>query len=220
VTIDSEGWEVIEKHVGYGPKNAKVIFLGMEEGGPPEPEKLMKDLIDRSKRAPFCEISPSKTIVRTWRGMSDFMLRRDGSKNPTRESRREYQNQSLGKFHGDSLVMELMPYPAPNVKDWPYAERDACREAYLKRLRPIRTKLLKEVIALAEREFIICYGKTYTKYFEELFPSNLKWTPDENFLTARWNDQHIAIIPHFCSRQLNSDDQLAALFSALSAPDQ
>jgi hypothetical protein len=213
-------WKIIENHIGYGRKDAPVVFVGMEEGADRNLEMLKPNLIERSSMPQFAEID-GKTLktVRTWRVACDFMLRRAGHGTTNHTSRLEYQRFKLGRLNGDSLLTELMPYPSPGLDCWPYADlgRDTDRATYINRLMPDRLRLLSELLAAHPREFIVCYGKGYSAQFKKLFPADLNWQPNGSLEVAQWKAQRVAITPHFVSREFNTEQQMAALYRALDA---
>ena len=111
--------------VGYGSLNASVWFAGMEEAGGGEDNirsrlnfRQVEDCAEAHKTLGITKHHfGKKTIQRTWRGMCYVMLRLEG-KEPDTESIRNYQADYLGRFHGSSLLCELMPIPKPNISSW------------------------------------------------------------------------------------------------------
>jgi hypothetical protein len=104
-------WDRIEGFIGYGARNAPVVFIGMEEGADPN-EDLRSGLARRSLFGPIVELTPQVRTRRTWRTMCDLMLRREGNSAPALADRRSYQCERLGRATGETLLTELMPYPS------------------------------------------------------------------------------------------------------------
>ncbi|OYU48005.1 MAG: hypothetical protein CFE31_13450 [Rhizobiales bacterium PAR1] len=213
-------WQKIENFIGYGPINAPVVFVGIEEGASRDRDKLENELLARSNAPALAELNcPDFKTIKTWRVMCDFMLRREGQVNTDRDSRLHYQRNRLGKSSDDSLLTELLPYPSPGLDVWPYNElgRDANRETYLRRILPGRVELLKTVIASHRRECVICYGKGYAPLFKQLFPAALVWQRINTFELAKLDGQIIAIVPHFAGRSFNSESQMADFYRFMAA---
>ncbi len=75
--------------------------------------------------------------------------------------RRWYRAKRLGRSDGDSLLIEILPYPHPKTSEWLYARfgRFPSRAAYEDALLKPRITLLRGVIERFDRKAIICYGK-------------------------------------------------------------
>jgi hypothetical protein len=203
-------WDRIERFIGYGPADAPVIFLGMEEGG--DNDQLLPDLMGRSHSDQFEEIGHRKTTQRTWRVMCDLMLRREGVKTPTVQKRLAYQQDRLGKRSGDTLVAELMPYPSRSADDWPkiYEQRFATRRHYLRGLAPKRCNLLRDLLRSTPRELIVCYGKAHWDHYRAIFDHPSNPGPASHIEIGEWESARVVLAPHFCSRAFNSEAQLAS----------
>lgn len=117
--------------VGYGTLTANTWFIGMEEGGGGEANilarlnfKAAEDCAEAHRQLGITRFhiqpgSPScqPKVQRTWGRMAHLMLLLEG-KEPTTESRRLYQAERLGRTHGDTLLMELMPLPKRSLREW------------------------------------------------------------------------------------------------------
>lgn len=207
-------WSRIERFIGYGRADAPVIFIGMEEGRAAD-SNLDADLRGRAQSQSIASLGRHERTQRTWRPMCDLMLRRSGIAAPTAEERLKYQVEKLGRPDGDTLLTELMPYPSTRIADWPYAAEPylrGTRPEYMARCLPMRIELLKGVLASAERELVVCYGKGHWVHFAQLFDCELK--ANGAFRIGRTGRTTVALVPHFCSRPFNSDAQMAALAAA------
>lgn len=147
-------WNVIESFLGYGNINAPVVFVGMEEGLA-DPERLQDDLKYRSTFEPVMDVyeahlglAKGKKLFgerprgqRTWRVMADVMLHFEGGLPATKEerakARKEYRAKILGNKCAESLLLELLPYPHGNIKQWLYERFGATkREKSMRRNSP------------------------------------------------------------------------------------
>jgi hypothetical protein len=206
-------WNRIESFVGYGHLQAPVVFIGMEEGAAADDAKLPAELVERSSWEQVCPITEIDSIVRTWRPMCDLMLRRNGVARPTLKDRRDYQKYRLGRPGEDSLLMELLPYPARRSDRWPYGgapyNRDKNRKEYKSRLIPKRQEMLKKIIEGAPRELIVGYGKEYWEHYEKLL-EGVTWDrqPEPPYKTGYWKAARVVFAPHFVHKHFNKDDQL------------
>ncbi len=218
-------WERIENFVGFGRFDAPVVFVGIEEGLASE-EHLSSDLTRRSGFEPTMDLrkahegiadtdkwfGPSKIkCQRTWRPMCDLMLRRGGTLSPTLQTRNEYQALRLGRSNGDTLLMELLPYPHKKNTRWLYARfgRYPTREAYERAMVPKRKELIRNALAQAKREIVVCYGKDHWPQFMPLFAGAV-WQDRSPFQSTSIGGTRVVLAPHFRRKEFNTDQQLAS----------
>jgi hypothetical protein len=222
-------WARIEGFIGFGRRNAPVVFIGMEEGLT-ESSALDDDLKLRSTyedsvmdlKTAHRGVAESDRIFDpdlayrqpTWRVMADIMLRRAGNPDPTRDDRRRYGALQLGRSAGDSLLAELLPYPHTKSSEWLYERfgRHLTREDYTSKLLPDRKRLLRSVLAEAQRELIVCYGKAHWRSYQEIF-EQADWSWESPFIVAEWRGARVVLTKHFSSSAFNTDKQLAQLAS-------
>lgn len=212
--LDEAAWDRIEGFIGYGRADAPVVFIGMEEGRAAD-SNLDEDLRGRAQSPTITSLGCHERTQRTWRPMCDLMLRRSGIASPTAQQRLGYQQAKLGRPEGETLLTELMPYPSTRIADWPYAAepyRRGTRPEYMARCLPARIALLRGVLASAERELVVCYGKGHWGHFARLFGCDL--VANGAFRIGRIGRTTVALVPHFCSRPFNSYGQMAALAAA------
>lgn len=219
-------WEKIENHLGWGQPDAPVVFIGMEEGYSGSYELLGLHLSERSIYTEIMETNfeNSKKIIKTYRAPCHFMRRRDlmlrneNFTSPSNAQLLEYQK-NFGKKDGNVFLLELMPYPVKNIREWPYGGapffRDKDRKTYINRLLEHRCKLLQNSIKLAHREAIICYGRGYRNFYRQIFPSDLSWQLFNGFEVADWKGQRVAIVPHFAARPFNALSRADDLFQLM-----
>jgi hypothetical protein len=219
-------WDRIETFVGFGRLDAPVVFIGIEEGLE-NASALPEDLRVRSTyearvmdlKAAHREIAgtehyfdPERAPKRpTWRVMADVMLRREGHAEPTGTDRRRYRALHLGRTHGDSLLVELLPYPHPKSHDWLYAGfgKYLTREAYEMDQIPRRITLLRDALGEHEHHLIVCYGKGRWPEFQRLF-ADVIFAGDELMRVGHVGRTRIVLTHHFSRETFNSGEQLAA----------
>lgn len=219
-------WERIERFIGFGRRDAPVVFIGMEEGLK-DAGALDEDLAIRSNyesqvmdlREAHRGIAGTERYFDpdraprqpTWRVMADLMLRREGLTSPTGEDRRRYRALRLGRSDGDTLLAELLPYPHPKASDWLYERfgKYRTREAYIDALLPRRSRLLRDVLAEAPREVVVCYGKTHWPHYQALF-DEVNWRDKGPFRIGEAGRARVILTTHFSDRGFNTEEQLAA----------
>jgi hypothetical protein len=198
--------------VGYGSLNARIWFIGMEEAGGGEDNlrsrlafRQVEDCAEAHKILGITKHHFGKKVIqRTWRGMCYVMLRLEG-KESDRESIRNYQADYLGRFHGSSLLCELMPIPKPNIGDWGYEElipQFASRQEYYKVVKPRRIKYLRLLLSKHRPEIVICYGKIFWRDYQELF-CNLRLNTSGQFLVAQEKGLVVILTDHFAAKSMN-----------------
>jgi hypothetical protein len=220
-------WDRIETFIGFGRRDAPVVFIGMEEGLK-DASALDEDLRIRSTyEAPVMDLKEAHRGVAgteryfdperaprqpTWRVMADLMLRRDGNAAPSGDDRRRYRALRLGRADGDALLVELMPYPHPRASDWLYQRfgKFETRDDYMARMLPKRIALLRGVLAEAFRDVVVCYGKSYWPYYERLF-DEVRFRDEPPFRIGDRDGTRVVLTTHFSDRGFNTDNDLAAL---------
>lgn len=223
-------WKRIEEFVGFGRRDAPVVFIGMEEGLK-NAAALDDDLAIRSTyETPIVDLKEAHAGIAgtenyfepdraprqpTWRVIADLMLRRElPGTTPSGQDRRRYRATRLGRWDGDTLLTELLPYPHPKRSDWLYARfgKYATRDDYERDMLPQRKRLLRAVIGAAERELVVCYGKGNWPQFQELF-DGVTWTDAGAFRVGGVSATRIVLATHFSGYGFNTDVQVAELAS-------
>lgn len=212
-------FEKVEKFAGYGRRDAPYVFVGMEEGAP---EKLCEHIHNIAASPEIAEaifLADAKGMIRTWRPVCQLMLLLERRNTVTKEDRLVYQKTMLGRSTGNTLLLELLPYPARGLHEWPCSkfERDSGRDACLARIGQQRIELLRRIISECHRKAVICYGLAYRKHYKKLFPAGLTWRQSGQFELADWGRQKVAIVPHFASRPFNRIASSEELYEALMA---
>lgn len=220
-------WERIERFIGYGRRDAPMVFIGMEEGLE-DGSALDEDLTIRSRyTADVMDLRDAHSGIAgteryfdpdraprqpTWRVMADLMLRRSGVDHPTGDDRRRYRATRLGRANGDTLLAELLPYPHPKSSDWLYERfgKFKTRDAYMEAILPERIRLLRNVLAEAPRDGVVCYGKLHWPHYEALF-DDMTWRDSGPYRIGEGNQTRVVLTTHFSDRGFNTDEQLAGL---------
>lgn len=228
-------WGRIERFIGFGRRDAPVVFIGMEEGLKTA-EALDEDLAVRSRyTADVMDLREAHIGIAgternfdpdraprqpTWRVMADLMLRRGGMEHPTGDDRRRYRATRLGRANGDTLLAELLPYPHPKSSDWLYERfgKFKTRAEYMDAVLDGRMRLLREVLAEAPREVIVCYGKAHWAHYQDLF-KGLAWRDDGPYRLGEGGRARVVLTTHFSDRGFNTDEQLASL-AGVALPGQ
>lgn len=205
-TLTDEELELLLNFVGYGKLNADVWFLGMEEAG--SGENNIRSRLRFSQVEDCAEAhqilgitkhhSGKKNIQKTWYGMCYIMLRLAG-KETDRESIRNYQADYLGRFQGNSLLLDLMPIPKPNIKAWGYEKlipQFASSDEYYEHVKPRRVKYLQRLMSEYCPKVIICYGKMYWQEFKEIFPE-MEFLLEKQYLVAKDENKMVILTDGF-----------------------
>jgi hypothetical protein len=194
-------WDRIEDFIGYGNLGAPVVFIGIEESGVEDKERLIADLKERSRWGTV-EDRKFHNFVATWNPMCDLMLRR-ANITPDTATRKEYRLKRLGLLQQETLLTELLPYPVKSSKSkWPYGEdpfnKEKTKEEYKARVLGPRQRLLKDVLKGRTRELIVCYGKECWSDFKGLF-EGASWEPEppSGYQVGQWESQRVVLSHHF-----------------------
>jgi hypothetical protein len=143
-------------------------------------------------------------IQSTWNLIIRAILALEGNTSPTTDDVRFYQRDRLGRTDERSALLELFPLPAVGIDRWPYAEvfeEFPTREAYRDSLLPQRIEKLRSHLAYRPA-LVVCYGKSYWAYFEQLFPGAI-WSTVGPFKKTVVDETVALLTPHFTSREFN-----------------
>jgi hypothetical protein len=180
MALHNEELEHLLDFVGYGKLDAPVWFLGMEEAGGGEENirarlkfRTVEDCAEAHRILGITKHHwGPRTIQRTWRGMCYIMLKLE-NKPTDAESIRNYQAESLGRFGGQTLLVELMPIPKHDIGAWGYEElipQFKSREDYYQKVKPRRRVYLQGLIRNHSPKIVVGYGKSYWDEYRALFP--------------------------------------------------
>jgi len=181
--------EFIDGFYGYGNLEAKLWFVGMEEGGGTAEQeiearlnswnvrggRLVEDVAEfhRSFGQPRW-FEPKAPTQRTWRPMiQSILLAKDESCDI--ESIREYQINKFARKGGEVASLELMPLPSPSIREdnWMYGDWSdlpylTTRNSYLKAVVPARIKRFKALIEEHKPQAVVFYGAGYQRHWEAI----------------------------------------------------
>jgi len=183
--FSSEQWDRILGHLGFGNPDAPLWFIGMEEGlGSRPPEVALRNILALQERLDadglrfsFFEDSwfpaKSKIATQTWKIMAKYarMLLHRAPDWQDSSSADSYIRDSLGRPDGETLLLELLPLPAPHMADWPdaYTERFQNREDYGQFMRSKRIEILRDLVEKYRPTIVMCYGRSYWQYYRQIF---------------------------------------------------
>ena len=212
IPLTDEELEYLLDFVGFGKLNADVWFLGMEEAGGGEENirarlkfKQIEDCKEAHKILGITKHHGDKRNIQpTWRGMCYILLRLEG-KETDRESIRNYQADQLGRLHGNSLLLELMPIPKPSIDSWGYENfipQFASSAEYYKVIKPRRIKHLQRLMREHTPKAIICYGKMYWQEYKEIFPE-IEFLPKNEFLVGKDESKIVIMTSGFPTKAMN-----------------
>ena len=208
--------------IGYGSLDAPVWFLGMEEAGGGEANLRarlkfheVEDCAEAHRLLGITKHHEGKRVIqRTWRGMCYLMLKMDG-KATDAESIRAYQAESLGRFGGQTLLVELMPIPKAGIGAWGYEElipQYASREDYYRKVKPRRLVYLRGLLRDHPPRMVVGYGKGYWPEYRALF-GTVDFVTQGQFQVGRQAGLMVVLTDHFTSRTMNGKlDEVVAIF--------
>ena len=211
--VAKDAKERILAFIGYGQLNARIWILGMEEAGGGE-----DNLTTRSQFNPVEDLyaahpklgitkhhEDSRTIQPQWGRMADLMLRLGGTKSPTREQRRNYQAEQLGRSYGDTLLVELMPVPKPNLSAFDYPEtfpEYASASSYYQGVLPDRIRLLRKLIENHTPRVIVAYGSAFWRHYRSIMEPSFE-SVSNGFTVLSIQHTSMILIPFWTSRSMN-----------------
>ena len=168
--------EKLEGFIGYGRADAKIIFIGIEEGGGGFENLRLRTNKENykyldSKRFHLDDLGersfhndnkkPRVNLQSVWRFMSYLMLRLEGVEVErimanNKQLLREYQNNSLGTVNenGKTLLTELYPIPCKSFNTWGKGKDSytqiipqyKSKEEYKRSVLPKRKKIFEDLI--------------------------------------------------------------------------
>lgn len=201
---------------GYGSWDAKLWFVGMEEGGGDSLDEIERrlaawdgsdDLADLREfhRAIGVDrwFRQRPQIQNTWGKLIRIALAAAGR--PTdAESVRNYQRDELGRRNGDTAVIELFPLPSPSTREWLYGEtmvtEIATRESYVEALAPHRIGDLRRRILCQQPKAVVFYGSVFRRYWAEVAGIEMRPIDDAGFEAAKSASTVYIVTPHPVSR--------------------
>lgn len=209
---------------GYGSWDARLWFIGMEEGGGDSLEELVRRLKawDRSNelmdiKAFHNEINVGgkdwfgehPPIQSTWGKLIRLALAAAG-RDTDAEAVRRYQRDELGRRGGPVALIELLPLPSPSVNHWLYAEAAipsiATRAGYRNEMLPRRMDAIVDRIAKHKPSAVIFYGMAYRACWEVIAGRTFEAVKGERFLIAEDYGRRFVLAPHPAARGVRNAD--------------
>lgn len=131
-------FNILNSHIGYGNPDAKIVFLGLEEGAnkktisdnysyrlisAPSGVGCLKAFHLGAPTPPLGDMSNWFSVPKlqpTWGHLSKLMLLRSGKSlsKIKKLDKIDYQVNFLGRSHSETLLIELLPLPRPNHNYW------------------------------------------------------------------------------------------------------
>jgi len=206
--------DFINRFYGYGTWNAKLWFVGMEEGGGESPDeidrrlkawdgsndlmdlKVFHDHINLHGRDWFSERPP---IQHTWGKLIRTILRAAGRDTNT-EAVRQYQRDALGRRDGSTALIELLPLPSPSLNRWTYGDVNvpwlATCDQYRNEILPRREAAIRDQITLRKPTAVVFYGLGYREYWERIAGREFDSVDGERFLTTQNETTRFVLARH------------------------
>lgn len=215
--------QFISRFLGYGSFNARVWFIGMEEGGGNDFEQVSKRLETWRERGmreledvrdyhlaigiDRFFIEPVK-LQRTWAHLVRVHLSALGRSTETEEIRK-YQAKNLGRLEGGTAILELMPLCSPGRGYWFYDRWSSIpylksRERYESQVMPNRIALLKNTLQTSQPKVVVFYGATFRNYYEEIIGDGTKYMEDFGCYSCDSQSTRYLIIKHPAAKGITS----------------
>jgi hypothetical protein len=132
------------------------------------------------------------------------MLKMDG-KATDKESIRAYQAEALGRFGGQTLLVELMPIPKASIGAWGYEElipQYSSREDYYRKVKPRRLAYLQGLLREHPPKMVVGYGKGCWPEYRARF-GGVDFAAQGQFQVGRTSETTIVLTDHFTARTMN-----------------
>ena len=162
---------------GYGSHMADYWFVGMEEGGAGSAHEIVTHLEhwDRRGRKELEDLRDFQVtkgndqyfidtpkLQSTWAGLARIALAAEGVEASVADVK-AYQANSLGREHGNSCLLELLPLPSPSAGHWLYSELSSLsflsdRETYRNHVVEQRVEHIRDLITTYRPRAVIFYG--------------------------------------------------------------
>jgi hypothetical protein len=145
-------------------------------------------------------------IQKTWADLIRVILSVKSGQKPSNEAIRAYQRNELGRARKESLLLELLPLPAPNVSYWDkylslfsiYRDREHYRDTLI----PKRVLQLSHCLNY-EPKLVVAYGTTFWSHYKDIFPQMTTWERNGVFEAGAHARTAVILMPHPVSRQMN-----------------
>lgn len=208
--------DYIDTFIGYGDYQAKYWLVGMEEGGGGSLEEINKRFAswERHGRQELSDLMPhhidsdlthfvssSGKLQTTWSQLIRVVLAIQG-KSTNNEDVRAYQQSQLGRFGGDTCLLELMPLPSPNAGMWLYRQHSLLpqlrsRNEYVKHYARLRALRLRQRIEEHRPAVVVFYSLSYMGWWNTVAGVDLTPTLIGGVKSFMGQNQHtvFAVVP-------------------------
>lgn len=178
--------DYMRRFIGFGSAEARIWFIGLEQGGGENLEELERRLSAWTDMgaSPFADLPEycRRIDERRWHGeaariqptlgkLIRILLASQGVA-PTIEAIRRYQATRFAVRNQQTVIAELMPLPSRNVSEWIYAATGVpgleTRQAYMRAYRPARLALLRNAIQAAVPQTVVFLGLTEAATWSEI----------------------------------------------------
>ncbi len=147
----------------------------------------------------------SKITTPTWKIMAKLVRKVLHHADNWQEAREadSYIRHHLGRSSGETLLLELLPLPAPRIADWPdaYMERFQNWSDYEQHVLTKRAVTIRDLVQKHHPQAVICYGRHYWRHYRDIF--NLGSASEDTvghntrILVAQYERTIIALTPFF-----------------------
>jgi len=203
----NQDFKILNNFMGFGNPYGKYWFVGIEESK--TFEKSYSNLIkDYSKKIiPLLEGSIQKDAQKYGRNYTkvyDIMAKIVVELEGKDINWKEYRNKKLLQENSKEFQMNLFPLGKKETNLWPkfYQEKFGFKKQqdYLSYVVNNRFKLIRKFHQAKKPKITICFGKTYSIYFQDLF--NLK----NGYITTDgielYERERVLITPFFDNRNM------------------
>jgi hypothetical protein len=204
--------DFMRRFFGYGSWDAKLWFIGMEEGGGESIEEIARRLTSWDRNDDLTDIrqyhaavggmpwfSARPKIQSTWGKLIRVALSARGLKTDI-ESVRRYQRDLLGRRSGLEALIELLPLPSPSTAHWLYQSFGipgiATRERYRDTMLPLRIAAIRQRIERHHPDTVVFYGIGYRPQWEAIIRKWFAPLSGERFETASDGATRFVLAPH------------------------
>ncbi|HUP60720.1 MAG TPA: hypothetical protein VNA69_09915 [Thermoanaerobaculia bacterium] len=193
----------IKQFYGYGSWAAPVWFVGMEEGGGSSIDEIrrrigawtargrhtLEDLHEYHEAIGITRhIGEHAALQPTWAKLIHVLLGMTGDP-ATTDTVRRYQTDVLGRHGGTTCLIELLPLPSPGISAWLYGSATtlaylANRDLYRAHVVADRIRAIREHLRVHRPRAVVCVGRTYDGYWQELAGAPLSEVRNEKYATV------------------------------------
>ncbi len=174
----------LHQFIGYGSPTAKLVFLGLEEGG--------DDSTYDAVRGEFCELGAShrkedrnaldEIRTQVWTYQAAFALGLLDGRQVSRADAlvKHYRNWHLATFPGNTLLTEWSPYRRRSLSHTTiYDSMPSDEKEHARRLFAARHQRMRRHFGETKPRYVLCYGKAYWSQYEEF------WSP----IVSQWQNE-------------------------------